>query len=78
MKKTKIIKITRVFLKLSFTAILADLLYIIYRMGQPALTLDDASFLHAVPEMLRHILLCVVIVAAFMAAMIYILKNESQ
>lgn len=77
MNKSKISKITETAIKLSFTAVLADLMYIIYRAMQPAVTIDDASFLYAVPEMLRHMLLCTVIIAAFMTAMLCISKNEN-
>ncbi len=76
MTKSRIIKITRTWMMLSFTAVLADLFYIIARAVQPVVTFDDVSFACAVPEMLEHMLLSVVIIAAFLTAMTYVV-NES-
>ena len=58
-------KITEVASKLAFTAIIADLFYIIYRAGMPVRTIDDMRFSCAVPEMLELMLLSAVIVMAF-------------
>ena len=60
-------KITSIAAKLAFTAIIADLFYIIYRVAQPVGSLDDMRFICAVPEMLELMLLSAVIVVAFMA-----------
>jgi len=35
----------------------------------------DALFVHAVPDMLCHMLLSVAVIAAFMAAMTYIIRE---
>lgn len=79
MKKNNIIKITGTAVKLSFTAVLGVLFYIIYRMGQPVADIDGALFIHNVPEALETVLLCTVIISGFMAAMTNIeiqMKNE--
>ena len=60
MKQTKITEITA---KLAFTAVIADVFYIICRMAKPAETIGDMRFLNAVPEMLELMLLTTVIIA---------------
>lgn len=75
MTKSKIIKITRMWMMLSFTAVIADLFYIIARATQPVVTFDDVSFACAVPAMLEHMLLSTVIIAAFLTAMTYVTKE---
>jgi len=75
MSKAKITKIFEVVLKLAFTAVVADLFYIIARVLAPAVDVGDALFVHAVPDMLCHMLLSVAVIAAFMAAMTYIIRE---
>lgn len=67
MNKSKIIRIMRVWMMLSFTAVIADLFYIIRRAVQPVTCIEDASFVWALPDMLGHMLLCTAIIAGFMA-----------
>ncbi len=78
MTKSRIIEITRIAEMAAFTAVMADLFYIIRRMQTPAVTLDDASFMYAVPDMLCHMLLALTVITAFLAVMIHIIKNESD
>ena len=77
MKKSKIIKITRIAIQLSFIAVIADLFYIITRLSMPVTTIDDAAFVYALPDMLKHMLLCVAIITAFMAVMTRITAEQS-
>lgn len=76
MKKTKIVKITRTWMKLSFTAVLGVLCYIIYRMGQPVTDIDGALFFQSIPEALETVLLSVALIAAFMTVMTRITKES--
>ncbi len=78
MNKRRIFKITEIFAKLAFTAVLADLFYIIFRMRLPAITVDDALFINHIPEMLEHMLLSVTVTVAFLAVMTCITKHESD
>ncbi len=78
MSKTKMIKRTEIIMKLAFTAVLADLFYIIARVREPIVTIEDASFAYAMPEMLRYMLLSAVIITAFSAAMAYIIREEGD
>ena len=72
-----LIKLTEVSSKLSFTAVLAELLYIIYRCTLPVCTIDDLRFMGAVPEMVELLLLTVAVTVAFMALAAYIeVKNQ--
>lgn len=64
-----IIKITEYGIKLSSTAVLADLFYIIARLTAPVETAEDASFICAVPEMLELMLLSAAVIAIFGTAM---------
>ncbi|MBQ7827359.1 MAG: hypothetical protein IJ386_03755 [Clostridia bacterium] len=76
MKKTTIIKIMRTAMKLSFTAVLGVLCYIIYRVGQPVTDMDGALFLCNLPEALETVLLCTVIIAGFMTVMLCIFEKD--
>lgn len=81
MKKLSVYSKTKIFeiiMKLSFTAVVAELFYIIARLHNPMLTIEDAMFVHLAPEMLRYMLLATVIITAFSAAAVYIIKNEQS
>jgi len=74
-KKQKI-RIWEIVMKLAFTATLADLFYIIARVTAPVKTLEDASFICHVPQMLEVILLSAVLITAFSAAAAYIIRED--
>ena len=65
-------------MKLAFTAVIADLAYIIMRLQLPAESAEDAFFAVAVPEMLRCMLLCVVIITAFGGLATRILAESAE
>ena len=63
-------------MKLALTATLADLFYIIFRVSQPVSSIEEASFVSHVPEMLEVILLTTAAVTAFSAAAAYIIRED--
>lgn len=73
-----VIKITEYGIKLSSTAVLADLFYIIARLTAPAETIEDISFIYAVPEMLELMLLTAAVIMIFGAAMCYLLYRSDK
>lgn len=65
-------------LKLSFMAVCADLFYIIARMRLTPETIDDISFIHAVPEMLELMLLSAAVIMLFGALGSYVLASGDR
>ncbi len=63
-------------MKLAFTATLADLAYIIFRVTKPAKTIGDALFLSHVPQMLEAVLLSAAVIIVFSAAAAYIIRED--
>lgn len=76
--KQKIINIFGISVKLSFTAVIAALLYIAARLLDGVSDLADLSFVCHVPEMLEHMLLSVTVITAFMALMTYIIRKDEN
>lgn len=61
-------------LKLSAMAVCADLFYIIARMTSAVETIDDISFILAVPDMLETMLLSAAVIMSFGALGAYVLS----
>lgn len=78
MNNIKIKKIMIGVLKLSVMAVCADLFYIIARMRAPVETIDDLSFVLAVPDMLEHMLISAVVIMMFGALGSYVLADGER
>lgn len=74
----RFIKKVEIVAKMAFTAVVADLFYIIYRCTMPVCTIDDMRFISAVPEMLELMLLTVSVITAFMALATYMEVSGSK
>ena len=72
------IRIMAYALKLSAMAVCADLFYIIARMASPLETIDDISFILAVPDMLETMLLSAAIIMSFGALGAYVILSGDK
>lgn len=72
MKKSKILHITLIVLKLSFMAVFAETAYIASIAGRAPQTIAELGLSSDVPEMIRIMLLSVAIITAFGAAAAYV------
>lgn len=72
------VHITRTALKISFTAVFAELWLIAAAVRRVPESIPEMRFFHAVPEMLRLLWLAVCVITLFGAASAYIACGEGE